>query len=60
VVEGLVGAPFFPAPAAAFAARTELPSTHHKSQSMCPSASSRICRASSTRSKTPCRRQALK
>lgn len=60
VVSGLFGAPLFPAPAAAFDARTELPSTHHRSQSMWPSASSRICSASSTRSNTPLRRQVLK
>src|SRR5260221_5690020 len=60
VVFGLCGAPLFPAPAAAFEARTELPSTHHRSQSMWPSASRRICSASSTRSKTALRRQVLK
>ena len=60
VVSGFFGAPLFPAPAAAFEARTELPSTHHRSQSMWPSASSRICRASSTRSNTPFCRQVLK
>jgi hypothetical protein len=60
VVVGLARAPLFPAPAAAFEARTELPSTHHRSQSMWPSASSRICSASSTRSNAPWRRQVLK
>ena len=41
---------FFDAPAAARAARTELPSTHHRSQSIRPSVSSRIWRASRIRS----------
>ena len=60
VVVGLERAPFFPAPAADFEARTELPSTHQRSQSMYPSASSRICRTSRMRSNTPARRQELK
>ncbi len=34
VIRGLVQPPLLPAPAAAFAARTELPSTHQSSQSM--------------------------
>jgi len=38
----------------------KLPSTHQRSQSMWPSSSSRICRASRMRSMTPCRRQELK
>ena len=37
VVGGLVGSPFFPAPAAARLARIEVPSTHQRSQSMRPS-----------------------
>jgi hypothetical protein len=60
VVVGLTGAPLFPAPAAAFEARTDVPSTHQRSQSIWPSASSRICRAFSTRSNTPSRREELK
>ena len=57
VVGGFVGAPFFPAPAAERDARTIVPSTHHRSQSMCPSASSRTCNAANTRSYTPDRRR---
>lgn len=43
---------FLSAPAAAREARICVPSMHHKSQSMRPSRSSRICKASSIRSKT--------
>ena len=46
VVFWLFRPPFFPPPAAARLARMLLPSTHHKSQSMRPSVSSRICSAS--------------
>lgn len=60
VVFGLFGVPFFPAPAAAFEARTELPSTHQRSQSMYPLSSNRIWSASRIRSMTPFRRQELK
>jgi len=60
VVAGLFGAPFFPAPAAAREARTVEPSTHQRSQSMWPSASSRICKAARIPSKTFVRRQELK
>src|SRR5437867_1777456 len=60
VVVGFFGAPFFPAPAAARDARMDVPSTHQRSQSMRPSASSRICRASRIPSKTFVRRQELK
>ena len=60
VVSGLLAAPFSPAPAATREARTVEPSAHQRSQSMCPSASSRICRASRIRSKTFVRRQELK
>jgi hypothetical protein len=60
VVFRLFGAPFLPAPAAALDARIELPSTHHKSQSMYPSSSNRIWSASRIRSNTPSRRQELK
>ena len=59
VVFWLLGAPFFPAPAAARLARTLLPSTHHRSQSMHPSESRRICRASSKRSQVPSFRHRL-
>jgi len=45
--EGMVlrflGAPPFPAPAAARVARTELPSRHHRSRSILPAASSSAC-----------------
>ena len=60
VVEGFLGAPFFPAPAAEREARTIVPSTHQRSQSIAPSASSRTCSASRIRSYTPRRRQELK
>ena len=60
VVGGFVIAPFFPAPAAEREARTTVPSTHHKSQSMWPSASSRTCSACRMRSQTLRRRQELK
>lgn len=60
VVFGLFGAPFFPAPAAARDARSVVPSTHQRSQSIRPSASSRICSASRMRSNTLVRRQELK
>ena len=53
VVFGLFRPPFSPAPAADRLARTLLPSTHHMSQSMRPSASSRICKASKMRSHVP-------
>src|SRR5262249_22441470 len=59
VISGLSGSPFCPASRDALAARTELPSTHQRSQSMYPSSSSRICRASKMRSITPSRRQEL-
>ncbi len=60
VVFGFFGAPFFPPPAAAREARTVDPSTHHRSPSMRPSASSRYCNASRIRSNTWARRQELK
>ena len=60
VVDGLFSAPFFPPPAAEREARTIVPSTHHKSQSIWPFASSRSCRASRIRTNTPRRRQELK
>jgi len=59
VVCGLVRSPFFPAPAAAREARTAEPSMHQRSQSILPSLSNRICRASKTRSKVPSFRQEL-
>ena len=59
VVFGFFGAPFLPAPAAAREARTVEPSTHQRSQSMWPSASSRICKDSRIRSKILVRRQEL-
>lgn len=46
-------AAFLEAPAAARLARTDEPSMHHRSQSIVPSASSRMCRASRMRSYTP-------
>lgn len=48
---------FLRAPAAARAARICVPSTHHKSQSILPSRSSRICSASRMRWNVPSRRQ---
>lgn len=51
---------FFGAPAAAREARMCVPSIHHKSQSMWPSRSSRIWRASKIRSKLPFFRHVLK
>lgn len=60
VVDGFVGAPFFPAPAAERDARTIVPSTHQRSQSIWPSASRRTCSASRIRAYTPRRRQELK
>ena len=48
---------FLLAPAAARAARICVPSTHHKSQSILPSRSSRICSASRMRWNAPSRRQ---
>ena len=51
---------FLEAPAAARLARIELPSMHHKSQSMEPLASSRTCNASRIRSNTPSSRHRLK
>src|SRR5690348_14077046 len=63
VVGGLVGVPpetFLSAPAAARAARTDEPSTHHSSQSMYPLLSSLTCNASMTAAKTPALRQLRK
>src|SRR5208283_234828 len=51
---------FFRAPAAAREARTLEPSTSHRSQSILPCLSSRICRALRIRSKVPSARQRLK
>lgn len=48
---------FLSAPPAARAARICVPSTHHKSQSILPSRSRRICKALRIRSKVPSRRQ---
>src|ERR1051326_3580451 len=56
VVFGFVGMPletFLSAPAAARAARTDEPSTHHSSQSMYPFLSSLTCNASMMAAKTP-------
>ena len=60
VVLGFFFAPFSPAPAAAMCARTVLPSTHHKSQSIRPCSSRRIRSRSSIRSKSPPFRHRLK
>jgi hypothetical protein len=63
VVGGLVLVPletFLSAPAAARAARTDEPSTHHNSQSMYPSVSSFTCSVSTTAAKTPLLRQLRK
>src|SRR5438477_141670 len=63
VVLGLVRVPpatFLAAPAAARAARTEAPSTHHRSQSIRPALSSLICNASRMAAKTPALRQLRK
>src|SRR6476660_3725180 len=63
VVGGLVGvAPetFLSAPAAARAARTDEPSTHHSSQSMYPLLSSLTCNASMIAANTPLLRQRRK
>src|SRR5258708_821433 len=51
---------FLSAPAAARAARTLLPSTHHRSQSIRPCWSSLICSVSMMRAKTPFLRQLRK
>jgi len=51
---------FFPAPPAARAARTLAPSMHQRSQSIKPSRSSVICRASMISAKTPSRRHFAK
>ena len=53
MVLGFARPPFSPAPAAARLARMLVPSTHHKSQSIRPSASRRICNASRIRSHVP-------
>src|ERR1041384_2198867 len=53
VVRGLCGSPLLPAPAALREARTVLPSTHHRSQSIRPFSSKRTSRRSSTRSQVP-------
>jgi hypothetical protein len=56
VIRGFVGMTletFLSAPAAARAARTEEPSTHHSSQSMYPLLSSLTCNASTMSAKTP-------
>jgi len=56
VIRGFVGVTlktFLSAPAAARAARTEEPSTHHSSQSMYPLLSSLTCNASMMSAKTP-------
>jgi hypothetical protein len=63
VVGGFVGVPletFLSAPAAARAARTDEPSTHHSSQSMYPLLSSFTCKASMMTAKTPLLRQLRK
>jgi hypothetical protein len=63
VVGGLVGVPletFLSAPAAARAARTDEPSTHHSSQSMYPWLSSFTCNVSMIAAKTPLLRQRRK
>src|SRR5436190_1219036 len=63
VVRRLVRVPgktFLSAPAAARAARTIAPSTHHSSQSIRPRSSSLICKASMTLAKTPLLRQLRK
>lgn len=53
-------AAFLEAPAAARVARTDEPSIHQRSQSISPSASSRMCRASRMRSYTPSLRHLAK
>lgn len=60
VVWGLSVAPFLPAPAAARLARIEEPSTHHRFQSIRPSASRRIWSCSRIRSNSPSRCQRRK
>jgi hypothetical protein len=63
VIGGFVGVSletFLSAPAAARAARTDEPSTHHSCQSMYPALSSLTCRASMMRAKTPFLRQLRK
>ncbi len=57
VVFGLLFAPFLPPPAAARLARIDEPSTHQRSQSIFPSASSRIWSCSRIRSNRPSRCQ---
>jgi len=63
VVGGFVGVAldtFLSAPAAARAARTDEPSTHHSSQSMYPSRSSLTCNVWMIAAKTPLLRQVRK
>lgn len=63
VIGGFIGVTletFFSAPAAARAARTDEPSTHHNSQSMYPLLSSFTCSASRISAKTPLLRHLLK